>query len=214
MLLRHNLEFRSQLEFFLVDLQYPLENLWDSAISFSDSWLQESFNLLIPLAYTDSSGEKPHMRVFGHMVSFGNQLFDNQLVIVIWELNCVDDMDILVKLRLRVDHRQIGDHVVVLNSVLLQELVLSFQHLLYMLVVEQNFWRAHRLFQSLVQLQMPFDYQRCGLNVMNPLRELLNNFLEVLMFLSLDQRNSNDIWFSSARDRQEKDQRLAKPVLS
>lgn len=52
------------------------------------------------------------------MVSLRDQFLDDQLVVVIRELDCVDDMDVLVKLRLSIDHRQICDHIVVLDSIL------------------------------------------------------------------------------------------------
>ena len=59
------------------------------------------------------------------MVSLRNQLFDDQLMVIVRKLHSVDDMNVLVELRLRVNHGQVCDHIVILESILLQELVLS-----------------------------------------------------------------------------------------
>lgn len=113
MLLADNLKFTGELELFCINLEDSFKNLADCTISFPYGRFQEGLYLLISLANRNASSEEAHVRVFGHMFSFRDEFLDNQLVVVIFELDSVDDVDIFVEFWLSVNHRQVCDHVVV-----------------------------------------------------------------------------------------------------
>jgi len=137
------------------------------------------------------------------MVSLTYELLEHQLVIVIAELYSVYDMDVFVKLNFGVDQRQVCYHVVLVQTVFLQELILGLEHLLDVLVVEQDLRLGHRFFKGLVKFEMALDNQGLWLNVMHPLGELTNYFVEVLVLFLFNEGNSHHIASSCATHCQE-----------
>lgn len=143
------------------------------------------------------------MAVLAEEFALRQQLLDDELMVVVREVQCLQDLLVFVKLRLGVNQREVRDSRKVMRLVLLKERKLSLQHLLDVKVVEKDLGLWQPLTQRLVQLQVPFDDKSLWLHVVHPLCELCQDALEVSRLLLFNECEGHNARSSIARHCEE-----------